>query len=437
MRKLLLAGIATGAVAAMAWATPAFAQATATPPPAVFPVTSETDLAGWNGPSLNGAAPGSVQVNLGGRTFSALYFQNVFLKDTPSWAKPVVPQFMYYFFLYPGFDYASPSGVHFGAQAEIRVTNSDQPSPTSSFTFPTPWFHEAYTYVSSPVFGKVQFGIPNGALVANAVGTADDFGTGVFFSWYNTGLPWVMGDAPDNYTATQKVVYTTPTFYGFNAAVSYQPTEVSLNYSDALVRDQNPLCGPAGTCKQLQKNRVELAAKYVGTLGPAGVKVNGGYVFAGTEKGGDAFGAPARVAQRVSYGNAGAQLNFAGFELEGSVNIGKYNVAINGIGNPDGPLPLGAKGTTAWVVGVGYGAGSVKFGATYYHVNYDAADLGGPLGATGHIRGEGLGASYSVGPGVVLYLDATTAEIDELNYTKTAFGKQHPSGIGIGTFFTW
>jgi hypothetical protein len=261
MRKVLLAGVAVGAVStAMMVASPARADDA----PAVFPVTSETDLAGWNGPSLNGAAPGSVQVNLGGRTFSAIYFQNKFLNGTPNWAKSPEPQLMYYFFLYPGFDYASPSGIHFGAQAEIRVTNASQASSLGG-NDAHPFFHLAYTYVSSATFGKVQFGIPPGALVQNAVGTGDDFGTGIFFSWYNTGVPWVMGDAPDNYNGTEKVVYTTPTFAGFNGAVSWQPTDVGLNYSDGLTVGQ----APGGTVIA-QRNRIELAAKYSGTFGPVG-----------------------------------------------------------------------------------------------------------------------------------------------------------------------
>ena len=437
MRNLLLAGVALGAVSALV-AAPARAQT----PAAVFPVTTETDLAGYNGPSLNGAAPGSVQVNLGGRTFSALYFQNQFKKNQPQWAAAPQPQFMYYFFLYPGFDYASPGGTHFGAQAEIRVTNSEQPSPTNSgYTVPTPFFHVAYTYVSSPVWGKVQFGTPAGALVQNAVGTSDDFGTGVFFSWYNTGVNWVMADAPDNYTPTQKVVYTTPTFGGFLAAISWQPTEVSMNYSDGLTKYQNPDCGVDGTCLALQKDRVEIAAKYAGTFGAVGFKGNVGYVYAATEKGGDALGNPATVAQDVSYGNVGLQFNFGGFELEGSANFGRFNVAINGVGNPDGPLPRGAKNSKAWVVGAGYQTGPFKVGAVYYGQDYDAADLGytaSPPGTkTGTMAGVGLGAAYTVGPGVVAYLDATTARVYATDFTGTSFGKNTPSGLGIGTFFTW
>ena len=47
MRKLLLANVALGALSVVAMATPARAD---DQPAAVFPVTTETDLAGYNGP---------------------------------------------------------------------------------------------------------------------------------------------------------------------------------------------------------------------------------------------------------------------------------------------------------------------------------------------------------------------------------------------------
>ncbi len=427
MRNFLLAGVALGAVTAAVAVTPA--RADDATPPAVFPVTSETDLAGYNGPSLNGAAPGSVQVNLGGRTFSAIWFQND-PSGTPGWAKSPQPQFMSYFFLYPGFDYASPSGIHFGANAEIRVTSAIQGGGVGgNANSPVPWIHQAQTYVSSAQFGKVQFGEVSGALVQNAVATGDDFGSGLFFAWYGTNpyVPWVMGDAVDNYVTGQKVVYTTPTFSGFLAAISWQPQPVALNYADNLASAQAP-----GSTGLLSKNRVEIAGKYTGTFSGVGLKADLGYVFADAEPAGGTT-----VAQSLSYGNAGLELHIAGFELEGSTSIGKFNPNLTDNGNPDGPLPLGAKDTAAFVVGAGYETGPFKFGGVFYHVSYDDVDFGGPAGKTGTIAGEGLGASYTVGPGVVGYFDVISANFDTVNANTGKFGTQHPFGLGLGTYFTW
>ena len=438
MRYILLAGVALGAVSAFVPVTSARADS----PAAVFPVTSSTDLAGWNGPQLNGAAPGSVQVNLGGRTLSGLWFEGN-PSGTPGWQKAPTPQFNSWFFLYPGFDYASPSGVHFGAQAEVRVNSSPMGVGAGAGGTPDTFFiHEMQTYVSSDKFGKLEFGIPSGAMVQLAVGTGDDFGEGLFFSWYGTNpyIPWVMGDSRDNYTATQKVVYITPSFGGLKGAISYQPTPNSLSWNSGNTYNVNPATytggfapdGALGTNPLLSKNRVSLAVQYAGTFSGVGVKANGAYDFAEASNYGGAT-----VGQNVSMGNVGAQLNIAGFELEGSAMFGKWNPNIVDDGNPGGPLPVGAKGSTAFVVGAGYGVGPIKVGAVYYHVSYDEGDFGGPMGKTGYISGPGVGASYSVGPGVVLYADVYGASFDTTNPVTGTFGTQHPFGADLTTFFSW
>ncbi len=447
MRKLLMAGVALGAVSALVSARPALAQQAPAPDAAaVFPITTETDLAGVNGPSLNGAAPGSVQVNLGARMYGAMWFQSN-PSGTPSTAvvngktvstgnayKEAQPQLESWFQLYPGFDYASPSGVHFGAQASLWMTQNGETNNSNNsgvgVATPAPFFHDAFGYVSSAQYGKFWFGTPNGALTSTAVGTGDDFGTGMFFSWYSTNpyVPWAMGDAYDNYGATEKLMYSTPTFSGFSGAISWTPTAVGLNWGDGAMQAQLP--GSSGLNSQ---NRVEIAGKYDGTVGIVGLKVDAGYVFANAEKAG-----VTTVGQNVSFGNFGLQVNVAGFEFEGSVNTGQFNYAIaddNG-NDPLGPLPVGAKGTTAFVLGAGYGAGPFKVGAVYYGVQYDEMDMGAATSAIGHVSGEGLGGSYTVGPGVVAYLDFITASVDGNGGTGPA-GKQHPTGLGLGTFFTW
>ena len=424
MRKLLLAGVALGAVAAYGPVSPARAD------DAVFPVTTETTLAGLNGPSLNGAAPGSVQVNLGGRLFSSIWFMNN-PSGTPSWAKAEIPQLGNWLFLFPGFDYASPGGWHFGVQAELRATNATQGVGSPS----QPWWHQAWGYVSSASFGKFQFGAPPSALTSTAVGTPDDFGTGVFFGWFSSNpyIPWVMGDAEDNYTFQQKLLYTTPNFGGFKLAVSYEPTAVGLNYCDCLTQGSPPNSGLLNS-----RQRVEVAGQYKGTFGPIGFAASAGYVWADAANNGDVA-----VGQNVSFGNFGLQFTFAGFELEGGATIGKYNYAIVDDGNPMGPLPIGASNTNAGAAGFGYAAGPIKVGAVYYHVGYDQMDfqpVGTGVSHPGVLNGYGFGAAYTVGPGVVLYADGWIAWAQGLpvnNGQEIPTKRQQPTGIGIGTFFTW
>lgn len=432
MRKILLASAALGVVSAYVTASPARAD------DPVFPVTTETALAGVNGNQLAGAAPGSVQVNLGGKMYGSIWFQSSpkYAPDSPNAGnngKNTIPQLGNFFFLYPSFDYTSPAGIHYGAQAEIRDNQPGYGTPSQDTFF----VHQAWGYVSSDRFGKFQFGTPPGALTNLAVGTGDDFGTGDFFAYYGTTpyVPWVMGDSYDNYNYMQKLAYTTPTFFGFKAEVSWQPSAVSL--TDSYSQTNGAV--QSGNNGLLSRNRVEIAAQYSGNFGPVGVKVNGAYVNAGATP--DPSGLSG---QHVSFGNAGGEIHIAGFEVEASVVTGKYSYAITDGGNPMGPLPSGAKSTTAYIAGVGYSVGPIKVGGMYYGVSYDQADFAAANVSAanpsvgGHVSGWGLGATYTVGPGVSVSLDAITASIQEptavTGYNKV---KNQASGVGLSTFFSW
>jgi hypothetical protein len=427
MRKVLLASAALGAVTAY------FASSSARADDPVFPVTTETALAGFNGNQFAGAAPGSVQVNLGGRLYSSMWFQSN-PSGTNSLTKFTQPTLGNFLFLYPSFDYTSPAGIHFGVSAEIRDNQAQFGNNTNS----TLYAYQAIGYVSSDRFGRFQFGTPNGSVTNLAVGTGDDFGTGDFFAYYGTTpyVPWVMGDSYDNYVPMQKLTYTTPTWAGFKAEISWQPSAVSLTDSYSQTNGSGGVTAIMPTPGLLSRNRVELAGQYVGNFGPVSLKANGGWVVANPSP----TDGLSIAGQNVSFGNAGIEVHVAGLEVESSVVSGKYSYATTDNGNPMGPLPEGAKGTTAWIAGVGYSIGPLKAGVMYYGVYYDQMDFnpGGPSQA-GRVSGVGLGATYTVGPGVSVSLDAITATIQEQPTTANGFlkDKQTVDGIGLSTFFTW
>jgi predicted porin len=326
--------------------------------------------------------------------------------------------------LYPNFDYANPSGVHFGVSAEIRAAGNGQDQGHSTNTL---YWHSAAGYVSSDKFGKFEVGTPNDAIDQLGVGTGDDYGTGGFYSEY--GWPnetnFIASDSYDGDNPKQKVAYISPSFEGFTFAVSYQPTSVGLNNSSGLTYDPPASTGAAGAAS---KNRVEVAAQFSHAFGPASIKADVGYAEA----------TPAVVVgstghySDVSYFQAGAVGNLAGFELEGQVNTGKFSAAGDDGGNWGGPLASGQKDTTAWIVGIGYNSGPYSIGAQYLHLSNDASVEGGATGKTYTGQGEALGAGYQVGPGVSVYFDAITDE-NKTPAMKTTYG----TGIGLGTYFSW
>jgi predicted porin len=400
MRKLLLAGVALAGAAAY---LPTAAQAQS-------PTFNTTSRPG----KLDGAAPGSVQVNLGGTLFSGILFTSG-TGDSGA-AQTQNPNLLNYFRLYPNFNYASPSGVNYGVSAEVRSVGAPQDKGRSGNTL---YWHSATGYISSDKFGKFEVGTPNDAIDQLGVGTGDDFGTGGFYSEYGwpNATNFIASDSYDGDNPHQKLAYISPDFSGFTFAVSYQPTAVGLNNSSSLLT--------YGSDGKASKDRVEGALQFSHAFGPTSVKADVGYAYASPDANGST------IYKDVSYVQAGAVVTFAGVELEGQVNTGAFSTAGNDAGNWGGPLAKGEKDTTAYIVGVGYTMGPYSIGAQYYHLTADASDNGGVIGKTFTGSGEALGAGYVVGPGVSTYFDAIT------DTNKVAGTSKNGTGIGLGVYFSW
>jgi predicted porin len=403
MRKVLLAGVALAGVAA--FVTDARAQSS--PPPTVF---NETTTPG----KLDGAAPGSVTINIGFSQLTAIMGE--WGTGANGERNIAEPQLFNWFHFFPSMDYANPAGIHFGISAEIRNNNSGQGGGNGGNTF---YVHDAHAYVSSDRFGKFEVGTANGALDDLGVGTGDDFGNGIFYSWYGppNAPPFAMADSYDGDTPRQKVVYESPTFAGFKVGASYQPTDVALDHSTGLTTGDpltaaGTLAHPAG----LARNRIEVAGQFNRTFGAIGLKADVGGAFAGHEANGLGI-----KYQNVSYGNGGVVVTFAGFEAEGSVSSGRFNAGPTNVMSPGSPALTGSKDSSVWIAGVGYNMGPFGVGAVYYGMTYDDSEGGGlytPGKRTDNVSGVGAAGSYTVGPGVVLQLDAYTYETRiPLNHT--------------------
>jgi hypothetical protein len=425
MRKLLLAGVALAGASAYL-TTAANAQSP------VFPETTQSG-------KLDGAAPGSVTVSLGGRIFSAVEFESGSGNSGPN--KIQEPNLVNYIRLYPNFDYVNPAGIHFGAAMEIRTEGAQQGVGSGHNTF---FGFAGQGYVSSDRFGKFAFGTPNSATDQLGVGTGDDFGTGGFYSeygWVNSPAEFAMTDAYDGNVPKQKLAYYSPSFAGFTVGVSYQPTSVGLNNSGGLVDAL-----PTGTGAQ-SKNRLEIEGQFSHAFGPASLKAAAGYAEANKSIPSDNLASY----RDPSVFNFGAVVNIAGFEAEGQVVTGKW--AFNGedSGSPFGPSLSGARSTTSFIAGIGYATGPFSIGAQYYGVRFDQGDFGATnavtgllnTGAEGKVDGVAVGGSYTVGPGVSVNFDIAT------NTTKTPGGlsaeaisgdkveKTHGTVFGFGTYINW
>jgi hypothetical protein len=442
MRNILLAGVALLGVSA--YLSEARAQ-TPPPPPTVFP---ETTTPG----KLDGAAPGSVQINIGFQDLTAIMAQSG-TGATGENAR-ANPQFLSWFHFFPSMSYTNPAGIKFGMDAEIRDNN---PGQTSNNSGPAPtqaggttfYIQSAEAYISSDRFGKLAYGTPNGALDDLGVGTGDDWGNGDFFSFYSppNAPAFAMADSYDGDVPRQKILYETPTFAGaFKAGISYQPTDVALDVSTAQTIGDPCSTGTLASCDHptgLARNRVELAAQLNKTFGAVGVKADVGYVGSGAE----ANGAGIHY-QTVSYGNVGALLTLAGFELEGSVSSGKFNatgnnvgvgnVAISSLASPGDPALSGSKTSSVYTAALGYNMGPYGIGAVYYGMSYDDSEGAGnyaPGVKTDNVSGVGIGGSYVVGPGVTLQLDAYTYETRVPTKAGSAVGSTNGNIVALASYF--
>ena len=84
-----------------------------------------------------------------------------------------------------------------------------------------------------------------------------------------------------------------------------------------------------------------------------------------------------------------------------------------------------------FVVGLGYNMGPFGIGAVYYGMSYDDSEQTGVLGHTDTVSGEGLGASYVVGPGVTLQFDAYTYQ------TKLPTTTTHGNIVAVASQFAF
>jgi outer membrane protein OmpU len=169
-----------------------------------------------------------------------------------------------------------------------------------------------------------------------------------------------------------KLIYFTPTFSGFQLAVSYAP-------------DSTQDRGGAGTGGTNDPGQVSnlwaVGGTWSGEFGGFTASAGGGYSIASSETGGD----------DPSIGALGVNFGFAGFTVGGSIAIASDTGEIGYNGYP-------VDEATVFDLGVTYGFENATVGIGWSHGDYeDSAD-----GEEDTLDYVNLGASYALGPGVLL-----------------------------------
>jgi hypothetical protein len=477
MRKILLAGVA--AVGAIALAAPASAQVQVTP-------------SGW-APTATNANPliqntPGVQVRIGGRyNFYAANVQsdlnnNSGLAGTNGGggAKLSSVDFYDYARLYPGFDAQTAGGLRYGAGLEVRMNVND---PARGGSRANLAYRRMNAYVATPTLGMLRVGTANGATAAMAVGHImgsiatglwDGDGPTPIVGAGNPSLFWYSSSNNNNQT---KITYFTPQFFGFDAGLSFAPSNGNFESNGCSAAIAAAGNGGANcdrlsesnldTQTQRLRNLYELQLRFRGTFAGVGVQVAGGYT------GADTVGATGNAVATESIGlyNFGATASFIGITVGGIISGGSLNYAsfqrntalatgnaaptatqatpLTGAGNFTSanfgnfaPLPagVGADDLFTWQIGASYAIGPFTVGVAYHEAKYEGNVA---VASNAKDRGFGVGASYAVAPGFVLFAEYLygTREETGVNLANGQAGAQNNKAVSnvflLGTQFNW
>ena len=463
MRKLLLATAAilgaTAGLTGLASAQTETLQGTvATPANAGSYAYGDNNYMGGTmakGPVAN-PTPGTMVIRLGVRmdVGVAASWSSI---DNTGGTKLNPLQILEYMRIYPGVDAMAANGLRYGAAVELRQNYSAAHGIGTSpwLSTQTVFVRRAFGYVAADNFGIVRLGEMDGVM-----GTFDEGGatTGVFLSpsgtivggnlqSNNVGNAWMapyFGAQSGAEYGAAKIVYLSPSFYGFDFGVEYAPSQYN---GYAIGSGANPYstgCASgalgAGSCPNVASmpggeaaytNLYSVGARYQGQLGPVAVLGYVTYVGSGVVQ--NSTGATAY--NGLSFVQAGANLTMDGVSLFGNVLRGTVN-------GDYGVNHVGAVPSTGYGVGAKYAFGPYSVGALYSQLD----DQGDP-GLTGvsqrHAWVFAAAATYAAAPGLIFYLDYNYGQQHQGHFDFATgahdglYNNVTAQGVMLGTVVKW
>jgi predicted porin len=288
---------------------------------------------------------------------------------------------------------------------------------------------EAYVFVSSPTLGTVRFGEEDSAASILQVRAPAITGFGADGAWDvgilgtangSGGNPAILTGINDGNDAT-KIVYLSPQFFGFDFGASYAPN--TGEGDRAFFGRAIDTLGAGGTAiapsvtqrdKTALENEISAALRYRGTFGGVGIAAGFGYMQADAATNvvnATTGNVTAGTAQDVNAYTVGLNLSAFGLTVGGEYTWGKYNGASAG----RGALAAGRDESNHWLLGATYVMGAFSVGA-YYGVG--TQDNGGDL-ADREQTGYGIGAAYTVAPGLEVFASYNTYEDKNVRISAT------------------
>ena len=395
--------------------------------------------------ALGSPSPGTVTVRLNGRVQFYAYaaFDRDVDNNPATGAARLGPNagtnkqsnygFAEYGRLFPGFDGQTANGLKYGASLEIR---QDLSSPAGGGAFGSIsgadprraglYFHRVWGYVGADNVGILRLGSVDQPTSLYLTGNFENFDSGGF----NGDVPgisgqalisWPFSDSGEYYT-TNKAVYLSPELYGFDFGVSYEPSTANVSGGNNCPGGISaPGCDrlsstPTNLESARRKNSVDALIRYRGVFAGFGIAATGAYIGGGhvsddsniggpynsnpltTNSAVGAVNLPRYNYQGLNAGDFGIAVTYAGFSVGGHYTFGQFN------GNVGITVPQGYSNGEAWLAGASYAIGPLVFGAHYLY-NKSAGDLSSDyFGRQRTEQGVAAGATYTVAPGLSLFL---------------------------------
>ncbi len=447
MRKVLLAS-ACALGAAGTFGT-AFAQNADQPQPAanvfsgqVLSRPGQTPLANNNNNAFGTARPGAAAVPTPGTVVVRLNFRvmtqffqgwNSLMNAAPGfnatstgmggWAR-----------IYPGIDAMATKGLRYGAAIELRTnlgatgnlastpsTSNPASQASASTSSQTIYLRRAFAYFGTDQLGILRVGMGDGliSLFDAGITTNQSYSPTSHFNGSdlqtaiggNTSPPFVFLSGSGDEYDTQKFVYLSPNFSGFDFGLQYSPSAFNNLQGCTL---------PATTCANLSsgiipadgaryKDLVSAGIRYWGDVGPVRLLAYGVYSYGGHINNNlspaasrIAVGAPAGSSwdgqfDNLSFGSAGVAVTYQGFTLAANYIGGAVNGRL-------AARPSQGSTMNAFLVGVTYRNGPLAIGSSFANI-----DEQGSVAMTGltqrHEYEFSIGGSYALAPGLVMFAD--------------------------------
>jgi len=327
------------------------------------------------------------------------------------------------------------NGMSYGGVIEIQNDNVGGGAGTGLD------LDEAYVFVSTPTLGTLRFGEEDNAAsimqvrvpTLTGLGPDGDFDDIAISSGALTGTgPSLLTGINDGNDAT-KIIYLSPQFFGFDFGVSYATSSQGGAEGERafLGRSVDTLGAlvPAGLAPtNAQRDRTGLnnelsgAIRYRGSFGNVGVAAGFGAMVAEGARA-TAAGLPAAGRNASAY-TAGLNLTAFGFTVGGEYTWGNYS----GISVGRAPLAVNRDQSNHWVIGGTYTTGALSFGAFYGIANQDN---GGALSDREQTV-WGIGAVYTLAPGLETYISYTSLRDKNVNLNTTTLVDRDIDSLLIG-----